>query len=785
MQMSILGFAIGLACFQRLADLPEPWVVWSLGGLGGGVWLAGWRWRKSGARLVGMGGALCLIGALALGLAWAGWRAHGRLAESLPAAWEGQDVEVVGFIAEMPQSVEHGVRFLFTRESAAGPVPPRLLLGWYDRFSADGAGDMPTLHAGERWRLTVRLKRPHGNANPGGFDYEAWLLERGIRATGYVRPGPANQRLDSFVATPGTLVERVRETLRARLEAVLAQSAYPGVIVALAVGDQRAIDPDLWRIFNRTGTQHLMAISGLHVGMVALLVGGMAMFLWRRVPALALRLATQRAGALAGWLAALGYGWVAGMGVPTQRTVLMLGVAAFAMLAGRQAAVAQVLGLALLAVLVVDPWAVLSAGFWLSFGAVAVLVLAAAGRLAREQGWRARWREFWHSQAAITVALIPILLALFNQFSLVSPLANGLAIPVVSLVVTPLVLAYLILPFPPLLTLADLILQGLMAALAWLAEWPLAVWQQAAPPWPVVLGAAVGCAWGLLPKGTPGRWLGWMGLIPLLAWSPPRPGPGAWRLTVLDVGQGLAVHVQTATHDLLYDTGPAWSREGNCGLRVVLPYLRAQGVRRLDELVVSHNDIDHAGGAASILAELPVASWTSSLGNDHPLRQMPVPHRPCQAGQGWAWDGVRFEILHPPPAWAGGPDNARSCVLRIAGSQDRALLLGDLEAPQEATLVSALGQNLASEVVVAPHHGSRSSSTPAFVAAVAPRVVIFPVGYLNRFHHPHPTVWTRWAETGAELARTDAGGAIQVDSQPGGREVRAFRQTHPRYWHGR
>ena len=811
MHMSIIGFALGIAWLQMQAELPVA--GWLTALAVGGVLLVGsgmllrrrlprgsglWPRTAPGIPVRGReaapttgaiaGGLLCLVGALALGIAWAGWRAQERLADALPAEWEGRDVEVVGVVAEMPQAVEHGVRFAFAVESAQGPVPGQILLGWYDRHPPEGTDQsavQAAVHAGERWRLMVRLKRPHGNVNPGGFDYEAWLLERGLRATGYVRASPANARMGDFVATPGTLIERLRENLRTRLQAALAEGAYPGVIVALAVGDQRAIDPGLWRVFNRTGIQHLMAISGLHVGMVAILAGFLAMGVWRRVPALALRAPAQQAGALVGWLAALAYGAVAGMGVPTQRTVLMLGVVALAVFGGRRAASGQVLGLTLLAVLLVDPWAVLSAGVWLSFGAVAVLLLAGSGRFGRAAGWKARWHEFWRSQWAVTLGMIPALLALFHQFSLVSPLANAVAIPVVSLVVTPLVLTYLVIPFPPLLSLADWLLGVLIAGLAWLADLPIALWQQAAPPWPLLLGGVVGCAWALLPAGTPGRWVGWAGLVPLLAWMPPRPASGEWRLTVLDVGQGLAAHIQTAGHDLLYDTGPAWSREGNSGLRVVLPYLRAEGVGRLDVLMVSHDDSDHSGGAASVMAEMPVAAWSSSLGEGHPLRVAPIPYRPCTAGQSWEWDGVRFEVLHPRPDQPlGRSDNSRSCVLRVAGATGSALLMGDLEAPQEAALAAAPG-SIASDVLVVPHHGSRSSSSPALVSAVAPRMVVYPVGYLNPFHHPHPAVWARWVEAGATAWRTDLGGAIRIDARGAGLAVTPFRETRARYWQGR
>ncbi|MBL8437058.1 MAG: DNA internalization-related competence protein ComEC/Rec2 [Zoogloeaceae bacterium] len=780
MLMSILGALVGCWLLQRQAALPNGGALGQLALAGAlSAWLA---WRCGPSRIGVRWGWAFLAGAL-LSFAWAGWRADLRLGDALAEELEGQDLVLVGLVSDLPQGTERGQRFVFAVEDPPTGVPHRVLIAWYEgEGDAAGAAE-PRVRAGERWRLVVRLKRPHGSLNPGGFDYEAWLLENGMRATGYVRPVGNHERLDAFVATPRTVVARLRENLRARLRDGIATRAYPGIALALTVGDQRAIDADLWRLFNRTGTQHLMAISGLHVGMVAVLVGWLVGAGWRRVPRLALWRPAQKAAAVAGAAAALAYGLVAGMGIPTQRTVLMLGVVALAYVSGRRVAPLRLLGLALTVVLVVDPWAVLAPGFWLSFGAVAALLLAGVGGIA-PVGW---WAAFWRSQWAVTLGLLPALLALFQQFSLVSPLANAVAIPLVSLVVTPLLLVGMVAPFPPLFGLADLLLTGLVGALAWLADWPWAVWQQAAaPPWLLAV-ALGGVLWGLLPRGTPGRWLGWLALLPLLTWSPPRPASGAWRMTVLDVGQGLAIHVQTAHHDLLYDAGPAWGGETDSGVRVVLPYLRAVAVDRLDRLVISHDDQDHAGGAASVAAERPVTDWLTSLPVGHVLLSGAESHRPCIAGQQWNWDGVDFEVLHPPPDLpASAPDNARSCVLRIAAPVGRALLLGDLEAPQELALVNRIGQaGLASEVVVAPHHGSRSSSSPALIEATAPAEVIYSMGYRNRFRHPHPTVVARWEEAGAQGWRTDRDGAVRVEAGAGGLTVTPLRGAEARYWHGR
>ncbi|MBL8446386.1 MAG: DNA internalization-related competence protein ComEC/Rec2 [Zoogloeaceae bacterium] len=782
MLMSIVGGLAGIWLLQCQSGLPAGREMAGLvvaGALAAGL---AWRLRRAGRHA---GWIWALTAGILLGFSWAAWRADLRLGDALAPDLEGRDLILVGVIADLPQDTERGQRFSWAVDNPPLGVPSRVMIAWYEREEDGAEPSIPLFRAGERWRLRVRLKRPHGVRNPGGFDFEAWLLEGGVRATGYIRPAGVLERLDSFVVTPGTVVARLREVLRARLRRDLADSAYPGIALALTVGEQRAIDSDLWRLFNRTGIQHLMAISGLHVGMVGVLVGGLVGYGWRRVAGLALRCPAQHAAAVAGMAAALAYGALAGMGVPTQRTVLMLAVVSLAIVSGRRASATRMLALALAVVLVADPWAVLAPGFWLSFGAVAILLLAAAGRLVPD-GW---WRGFWRSQWAVTLGLLPALLALFQQFSLVSPLANAVAIPLVSLVVTPLLLVGMLIPFPPLFALSDQLLIGLVAFLEWLAAWPWAVWQQPeAPGWLVVL-ALGGVTWGLLPRGLPGRIVGWLALLPLLAWAPPRPPPGAWRMTVLDVGQGLAVHVQTASHDLLYDAGPAWGGEADSGVRVVLPYLRATGVSRLDRMVISHDDVDHSGGAASVAADRSIGSWITSLPAGHPIIGLAGRHESCAAGQRWEWDGVAFEVLHPRgerPSGAGAQDNARSCVLQIASPVGRALLLGDLEAAQEADLVMRLGSGvLASDVVVAPHHGSRSSSSPALVAATAPSEVVYSAGYRNRFHHPHPQVVARWEEAGAQGWRTDRDGAVRIDAGPMGLKVTAFREAERRYWHGR
>lgn len=774
MSIVAVAFALGIAWLQWQPALPGAAALGMLGAAG-----------VSFAALARFGryrGAALALGAFGLGIAWAGAAAQLRLADALAPEHEGRDVALTGVVATLPQRFENGLRFEFDVENSSLPVPARISLAWYRgwRGDDDEASAIEPLHAGERWMLAVRLKRPHGNANPWGYDYEAALLERGIRATGYVRGAETNRRLDGFVPRAGYAVERLRERLRERFGAVLGASRHGGILVALAIGDQRAIDPALWQVFARTGTTHLMSISGLHVTMLAGLGYALVSALWRRSRRLPLRLPAQKAAMLAGVLVAFAYCLIAGFQVPAQRTLIMLAVVALALWSGRSLSSRRVLSLALLVVLLLDPWAVLAAGFWLSFGAVALLFYIGAGRI-RPGHWLAGWGR---AQWAVTVGMVPALLALFQQFSLVSPLANAVAIPVVSLVVTPLALAGSLPLGEPLLWLAEWILARQMLLLEWLAASPWAVWQQHAPP-PWTLGLAlVGIAWLLLPRGFPARWLGLAACLPLLLVPPARPTAGAALATVLDVGHGLAVHVQTATHDLVFDTGPSFSADVDSGSRIIVPYLRARGVRRLDLVAISHADIDHAGGAESVIAALPVDRLLTSLPFDHPLSALPVPHRPCVDGDAWEWDGVRFAVLHPTAAQYQAParkTNDMSCVLKLTAAGGASLLLAaDVEAVSEAALVARHAPALRADALVVPHQGSRTSSTPAFVAAVGARTAIFPVGYRNRFGHPKPDVVERYAA--ADTFRTDRDGALTVTLDRGV-EVASERAARPRYWH--
>jgi competence protein ComEC len=782
MRLGILCFVAGAWWLQQQAVLPETGWVWAAGALG----LAAAALRAAGAarRVARM--VVVMAGCLALGFSWAAWRAQERLADALPAEWEGRDIAVVGVVAGLPQPYERGVRFEFDVERVLTPgarVPGRIVVSWWGNPARDGLpAGFPALSAGERWELTVRLKRPRGTANPHGFDYEAWLLERNLRATGYVRPKAGAARLATLAHRPAYWIERLRQLARTRIQAALPEAPYAGVIAALAIGDQRAIPPEQWQTFTRTGVNHLMSISGLHVTMVSGLVFALVGGLWRRVPKLVLAVPARKAAAAAGLGAALLYALLAGYAVPAQRTVYMLAVVAVALWLGVIESASVVLCLALLAVVVIDPWAVLAPGFWLSFGAVAVILYVVTGRIGRGH-WLAAWGRV---QLAVTAALVPPLLALFQQVSIISPLANAVAIPVVSLIVAPLALIGLAAPFDLALQCAHLVMRGCMMLLEWLSAAPAAVWQQHAPPaWTVVAGIAA-LAMLLAPRGVPARWLGVVGLVPLFSVAPAALRAGDVELVVLDVGQGVSALIRTERHALLFDTGPRFGPGADSGSRIIVPYLRAAGVRRLDGLIVSHDDDDHWGGAMSVLQALPVGWLLTSLPDFDPLVVQADPALRCEAGRSWEWDGVRFELLHPARESYANPavrDNDRSCVLAVAAPGGRFLLPADIERRSEEEFVRRARDRLRADVLLAPHQGSRTSSIPDFLDAVGPRIVVFPVGYRNRFGHPHREVARRYAERGVRIYRTDRDGAVTIAVRAGGAiSVTPYRAVYRRYW---
>ena len=784
---ALLAFVLGVCALQLQTSLPGVTIIAVLAA-GGTAVLCMVRSRGTLAR------AAVLIAVGSIGFAYAATQATWRMADELALCDEGRDVAIIGVVASLPVRLERGVRFEFDvdRVVTSVRVPSRLLLGWYN-------GDV-ALRPGEQWAFTVRLKRPHGTMNPGGFDFEAWMLERNLRATGYVRAGrndPAPVRTQTMVWAPRYAIERARSNLRDQLLPNLSGKRYGGVLLALVLGDQRAISDADWTLFNRTGIGHLVSISGLHITMIASLAGLAVAALWRRSPALLARAAAQTAAVSAGLIAAFLYALLAGWGVPAQRTVVMLATVGVAWLFSSRIGAATSLALAAALVCLIDPWAVLAPGFWLSFGAVAAIVWVVHGRtLQGGSAWRAVLHAAVRVQVAVTLALIPATVLLFHQLSIVSPLANAVAIPVVSWAVTPLALLgamLAVLPAPlsilaePVLGIADAIFAMVATLLQWASSFAWANVPVATPPLALVVLAVIGVIWLLAPPGWPVRASGAIALLPMFVWPATRAAGNEVWVTALDVGQGSALLVEAQDQVWLYDAGPRYSADTDAGERLVLPYLRHRGIGRLDGLIVSHLDSDHSGGAASILRGITVDRVISSIAPGHPALGGRTDVERCVVGMQWNAGPLKFAMVHPaaPDYEAKRPTNSMSCVLLITSGTTRLLLTGDVPLADELALLARL-PTLRADWLSVPHHGSRSSSGAVLLDTLGAKAAVAQAGYRNRFRHPDPDVVARYQARSIRFFRTDHAGALQWRfAADGSSTVSLWRLFNARYWHNR
>jgi len=791
-----LGWIAGTALQLQQAQLWAGNLYW---GLGAAALAMGFAFRGHLRLSAGAWGQAAVWSLLAgvLAFAQAGARASQYVSTSLNPALEGRTLHVVGLVTNLPQRTEDSARFRFEVESARDTdgtqvqLPPQLLLGWYGNrlntwgvhSNSDDKMQPPPvdLRPGDRWQLAVRLKAPHGHINPHGFDYELWLWEQSLQATGYVRNGAKDTLPQWLGHTWAHPVERLRQRVRNAIDAQVLDRATAGIVAALLVGDQAAIERADWDVFRATGVAHLMAISGLHITGLAWLAALSVGWLWRRSDAWApakpwsLWLPAPLAASACAACVALAYAVFTGWGVPAQRTVWMLAVVTLLRWHGLRWPLLPVWLSVCAVVLALDPWALLQVGFWLSF--VAVGVLFASGSHAPVSTLWGAAQRMWREQWLMSVCLAPLTLLLFHQVSVVGLFANLLAVPWVTLVVTPLCLLGLVLPLA--WVVAAEALQGLVWLLNACAGVPWAQWSSpAAPLW---AGAAALVGMGVWAMRLP-MWLRCFGValvLPVLSWHTQRPAHGAFELIAADMGQGHAVLLRTATHSMLYDTGPRYSAETDAGQRVLVPLLRAWG-ERLDAIVISHQDSDHSGGAPAVMAMQPQAHVLTSIALEHPLQQLGHMQR-CEQGQSWVWDGVHFEVLHPRAADYERKlkPNALSCVVRVT-SQVSALLAGDIEAAQEQALLQS-GQALQADWLLVPHHGSATSSTANFLEAVQPRIAVVQAGYRNRFGHPRLDVMQRYDDLGVLVVQTPRCGASTWRSDAPNL-VRCERNQRQRYW---
>lgn len=767
MPLFIIAFVVGVCILQRLPELPTVWPLALL--TLASVYAAG--------RLHQRKPALVLLSALLVGFTYAGWRAQGRMAEQLAVAQEAQTQVIIGTVTDLVESTRFGQRFRFHVEKSAVALPSTLLLTDSSK-PGTASGDW---QPGQRWRLSARLKRPHGNLNPGGFDYESWLLAEGIGATGNLVRGE-RELLKAFVPTANNLLDLARCRLATHIHGALGERPFTGVVVALVVGEQSGISQPQWDLFRNTGITHLVSISGLHVTLVAGLFGSLTGWLWRRSFRLTQLLPARSAAVLAGVGGALAYTLLAGFAVPTQRTLFMVSAAAIALLSGRRLSAFSVWTFALGVTVALDTWAVLSMGFWLSYLTVGAMLFALSPRIGKPVALRDRLLLWSGAQWAATLGSLPLLILLFQQLPLASPLANAVAIPLVSTVATPLALLGSLDPSGTILRLAHGVLAFTFELIAPLAD-IRGVWQQAAPPWWAFLIAMSAVALLLLPRGVPGRWLAVAGLLPLFVPMHASPlADGEFSATIYDVGQGLAVLVNTRDAHLLFDTGPAGQ-----GGRVLPGALRAAGVDKLDILILSHDDPNHTGGALSVMGTTQVTRLLGAA-PPAPFGYSPIERLPpiglCTAGTSWSWNQVHFRLLNPPAQVAiDSSEKDRSCVLKVEGAFGSLLLPADISPAREQALQANLGAALQADVLILPNHGAKGSSGEDFIQAVAPKLAVATVGYLNPFHHPRADIVARYAASGIKVLRTDLDGAISIKFLSTGRQLYQQRQTARRYWY--
>ncbi len=699
---------------------------------------------------------------LPLGAAWCYMAAAAHLATRLDAGYEGREITLSGWVSSLPQEKGGLTDFQFQVETldghAPGPGVPGLV-----RLSMQDIPAAP--EAGEHWRFGTKLRRPRGFMDPGGFDYEGWLFFHGIGATGYVAHEAA-----PLPGAPRYPLLRLRSALRMRIQAALAGDEFAGMAAALATGDQGGIDDDQWQVLQATNTVHLMAIAGLHIGVVAAFLFFLTRALWRRSAVLCLRCPAAVAGAVASLVGAAVYAALAGFTLPTQRALIMLAALTLGVLLRRRLRAADTLSLAMLGVLLWDPLAAGEASFWLSFGAVNAILFVFSDRVRASHGWL---QDLLRTQWAVGIGLLPFLAFFFQQAGLGSPLANFVAVPVYALCVVPLVLTGTMLLFVwPWAGTMTLKLAALVMGLTWplldrLAHLPAGMLSAPSPAWYLAAIGLLGAIWILMPRAMPGRLPAALLVLPLFILPASGLAAGDFDVTLLDVGQGLAAVVRTSGHVLVYDTGPRFRSGSDTGQEVLIPYLRSQGIAAPDLAIVSHGDSDHAGGLMSLRKAFPAMPVYTGAPERIPDAQ------PCLRGQHWDWDGVHLDLLYPDAGSALSGNDA-SCVLRISGAGGTALLAGDIMKKGEKRLLELGPAGLRSDLLVAPHHGSNSSSTPAFVAAAGAREVWFPVGYRNRWDFPKPEVVARYLGIAA-LADTAADGALCMQFRRGYAPVLSMR----------
>lgn len=707
-----------------------------------------------------------------LGFFWTFFYAEMHLAEKLPNELEGKKMIVRGYIAAIPNISKNSAAFLFSLNQIQNHTSHGLIrLSW--RYTDR------QLRVGDQWQLAVKLKKIHGLMNPSGFDYEAWAFQEGIIANGYI----VNDSINQLISHRGFMypINRFRQMLNEKIISQLPKTETSSWITALAIGERQGISQDKWEVLRSTGTNHLMAIAGLHIGFMSSFIFALVSFVWRRISYLVIRIPAQHAGAIAALGMALLYSMLAGFSIPTQRACIMLTVFLIILLLRRKIISWQTWSVALLMVLLINPLSVLTESFWLSFGSVALIIYGVSARL----NPKGIWWKWGRIQWVIAFGLIPLSVWLFHQCSFTSFIANSIAIPWVGFIIVPLTLLGCFCLFFSakmsgfFLILADKNLAILWKILTYFSHISWGVWYPSVTHHWIIVSAIIGVVILLFPMGLPGRGFGLIWLLPLLLSKPLLPKNGEAWFTLLDVGQGLSAVVQTKNHVLIFDAGAKLGDNYDMGRSVVIPFLQINGIKKIDMLVISHGDNDHMGGANAILQQMDVSEIVTSVPELFPEKEVEY----CLKDRSWRWDGVVFQFLYPPAENLSLGNNS-SCVLKITTQNQSLLLTGDIEKLAEKFLVQHSPDQLKADILIAPHHGSKTSGLDEFIQRVHPSYVLFPVGYRNRYHFPNVTVVEKYQNINAKEYDSVHAGAIKFMLSPTRLTLspELYRIAHARYW---
>lgn len=676
------------------------------------------------------------------------------LSWELPQKWEGVLLSARGVVKSIPTEDQFGQHFVFQVQQLSDDKvvikhQADIHLSWNTNKK---------IKPGDVFLLQIKIKRIHGLNNPGGFNYATWALQNHLRASGTVVGGAPQRFLyHDYLFSP---LNQLRQCLKFKIAHILPVSDTSNWLLALMLGEREQEPASQWDVLRATGTNHLMAIAGLHIGLTAGFVYAMVNWLWRRSRQLVLLYPAPLAASWASLIIAWCYSALAGFSLPTQRACIMLTIFLGAKIARRSLPAWHALVVAMLVVLLLNPLSLLSESFWLSFTTIALIIFGMQGRVATS-GW---WWHWGRVQAVICFGLLPLSLWFFQQSSLISLIANSIAIPWLGFLILPFcLLALLFLCWSSaisglMLVIADKSLHWLWLILTWFSGLHFAVWTAPINSFLLLAVTMTGCLILLLPRGTPGKLLGVIWLAPLIFYQAPVPRSNQFWLTVLEVGQGLSLVVQTQHHQLIYDAGPKFGTQLDMGDSVVVPFLRYSGIKNLDMMVISHGDNDHVGGAAAVIKQIPVYQIFTSAPEKINANNVTL----CTAGISWNWDGVKFAFLYPY-ANAQSLGNDSSCVLKITNGKQSILLTGDIEKFAENKLLSNAQNDLSANILIAAHHGSKTSSQLAFIRAVHPQYVIYSTGYLNRYHFPHPAVTSRYADEKIFQLNTVNTGAIRFE----------------------